>query len=248
MENKILAIVNGAQIKESDLEAAIMRYPAERRAYLQSGEGKQQLLDQMISFELMYNYGKELGLENNEEYMAQLERAKKDLLTQTVINKELSEVKVNEEEIKTYYENGKDNFREDAQVRAKHILVETEEEANNIAKEIEAGLAFEDAALKHSKCPSSQNGGDLGFFGKGSMVPEFEEVAFSSEVNTVSAPIKTQFGYHLVKVVDKKEAREKSLEEVKDAVERAILQEKQNQRYFDLTKELKNKFKVEVYK
>lgn len=248
MENNILAIVNGVQIKENDLEAAIMRYPAERRSYLQSENGKQQLLDQMISFELMYNYGKELGLESNEEYMAQLERAKKDLLTQTVINKELSEVKVNEEEIKTYYENGKDNFREDAQVRAKHILVETEEEANNIAKEIESGVVFEDAALKHSKCPSSQNGGDLGFFAKGSMVPEFEEAAFSLDVDKVSAPIKTQFGYHLIKVVDKKEAKEKSLEEVKDAVQRAILQEKQNKRYFDLTEELKNKFKVEVYK
>lgn len=248
MENKILAIVNGVQIKESDIEAAIMRYPAERRAYLQSENGRKQLLEQIISFELMYNHGKDQGLENDKMYLAQVENAKKDLLTQTVIDKELASVDVNEDEIKAYYENSKDKFKEPEQLRAKHILVDSEEEAIKIAKEIEAGLAFEDAALKNSKCPSSQNGGDLGFFGKGNMVPEFEDAAFALDVDKVSEPVKTQFGYHLIKVVEKKEAREKALEEVKDSIKAAMIQEKQNEKYFTLVEDLKKKYKVEMYK
>jgi peptidyl-prolyl cis-trans isomerase C len=90
------------------------------------------------------------------------------------------------------------------QVRASHILVSTLDEANFLVNELKAGKGFEELAKKHSQCPSGQRGGDLGFFGKGMMVPEFEKAAFSLEPGMVSAPIRTQFGYHLIKVTGKK--------------------------------------------
>ncbi len=91
------------------------------------------------------------------------------------------------------------------QVCASHILVDTEEEANKILQSIQAHeISFEDAAKKFSKCPSRENGGDLGFFGRGVMVKEFEDVAFSAEEGEVSAPVQTQFGWHLIKVTGKK--------------------------------------------
>ncbi len=83
-------------------------------------------------------------------------------------------------------------------IKARHILVEQEYEAKDLIKKLSEGKSFEDLAKSFSKCPSSRNGGDLGEFGKGRMVPSFEEAAFALEINQVSAPIRTQFGYHLI--------------------------------------------------
>ncbi|MBO6055716.1 MAG: peptidyl-prolyl cis-trans isomerase [Alphaproteobacteria bacterium] len=94
---------------------------------------------------------------------------------------------------------------EATQVAAKHILVSTEEKAKELIAKIRNGEeSFEDAAKTHSKCPSGADGGDLGFFGKGMMVKEFEDTAFSTNVGEISEPVKTQFGWHLIKVYDKK--------------------------------------------
>ncbi len=87
-----------------------------------------------------------------------------------------------------------------ARARARHILVATEEECTNLKAEIEAGADFAAVAQKHSQCPSGRDGGDLGEFGPGQMVPEFDEVVFSAEVGKVHGPIRTQFGYHLVEI------------------------------------------------
>ena len=94
------------------------------------------------------------------------------------------------------------NFTE---VRAEHILVETEKEAIEIKKQIEnKEITFEDAAKKYSKCPSKANGGDLGYFGKGMMVKEFEKAAFEAPESTITNPVETQFGWHLIKIIDKR--------------------------------------------
>lgn len=84
-------------------------------------------------------------------------------------------------------------------INAAHILVSTLEEANVLKTKIDEGLDFGQLAIAHSKCPSKQFGGSLGFFGKGQMVKEFEDTAFSTEVGKVSEPVQTQFGYHLIK-------------------------------------------------
>jgi peptidyl-prolyl cis-trans isomerase C len=90
------------------------------------------------------------------------------------------------------------------QVKASHILVSSADEAERILREIGSGKSFEEMARKYSSCPSGANGGDLGFFSKGQMVKEFEDAAFSLPVGKVSAPVKTEFGYHLIKVTGKK--------------------------------------------
>lgn len=89
-------------------------------------------------------------------------------------------------------------------VKASHILVDTKQEADSIKAKIDNGASFEAMAKKYSKCPSGQDGGDLGYFSRGQMVKPFEDVAFSLPVGKVSEPVKTQFGWHLIKVYDKK--------------------------------------------
>lgn len=90
------------------------------------------------------------------------------------------------------------------EVRASHILVDTEKEANELLKRINAGESFEEIAKQHSKCPSGKNGGDLGYFSRGQMAMEFEEAAFELPKGKVSKPVQTDFGYHLIKVVDRR--------------------------------------------
>jgi peptidyl-prolyl cis-trans isomerase C len=93
-----------------------------------------------------------------------------------------------------------------SKIRASHILVKTEDEALNLYNEIKDGkIAFEEAAMENSMCPSGRNGGDLGFFGKGMMVKPFEDAAFDLEVGQMSQPVETQFGWHLIKLTDKKD-------------------------------------------
>lgn len=89
-------------------------------------------------------------------------------------------------------------------VKASHILVSSLEEANKVISELKDGKDFGELARRYSKCPSGKEGGDLGFFSKGQMVKEFEDAAFSLEVGAVSGPVKTQFGYHVIKVTGKR--------------------------------------------
>ena len=88
---------------------------------------------------------------------------------------------------------------------ARHILVDTEEECNNLKGQIEGGADFGEVAKEHSKCPSGQTGGNLGEFGPGQMVPEFDTVVFTEEVNKVHGPVRTQFGYHLIEITSRSE-------------------------------------------
>lgn len=169
---------------------------------------------------------------------------KKDILIQITINKLLSEITVSEEEVKDYYNANIERFKEGESVSAKHILVDNEETALDLYDKIEKGMSFEYAALQFSSCPSKEEGGNLGTFTRGKMVPEFEEAAFSLEVGAVSKPVKTQFGYHLIKVEEKNEGSITPFDQVKDSIYNNLLQERQNYKYMSATEELKKKFKV----
>lgn len=190
MENKVLAVAAGYEITEKDLNAIISRYPQEQRGALQSEEKKKQLVEQLISFELMNKFGKEIQLDKTQEYKDAMENISKEVITSMAINKVLSDVTITDEEVKKYYEDNKEAFGQPATVSARHILVETEEEANKAREEILSGkISFGDAAMKYSTCPSNQQGGNLGEFSKGMMVPEFEEAAFTSEIGKVTEPV-----------------------------------------------------------
>ncbi|MFW2489371.1 peptidylprolyl isomerase [Clostridium chromiireducens] len=246
MENKVLAIAAGNEITEKDLNAIISRYPQEQRGALQNEAKRNQLIEQLISFELMNKFGKEIELDKTQEYKEAMENISKEVITSMAINKVLGDVTVTDEEVKKYYEDNKESFGQPATVAARHILVETEEEANKAKEEILSGkISFGDASMKYSMCPSNQQGGSLGEFSKGMMVPEFEEAAFTAEIGVITEPVKTQFGYHLVLVDAKNEASVKSFDEVKDDVLNQLIKENQHKKYDQILKELEGKYGVE---
>ncbi|MCM0647657.1 peptidylprolyl isomerase [Clostridium swellfunianum] len=244
MDNKVLATVEGREITQRDLENAISRFPRERQGYFMGEEGKKQLLNQIISFELIYSYAKDNGIEKDPAYISQVEAAKKEILTQTAINNILADVKVTDDEVKDYYEANQQYFNSEESVTARHILVDSLDEAQEIKKKIDDGMNFEMAALQYSSCPSKEQGGSLGSFTRGRMVPEFEQAAFELEVGELSEPVQTQFGYHLIKVEEKNEGTVKPLEEVYPTIQREILNERESFKYMQFTEGLKSKYDV----
>lgn len=245
MENKVLAIAAGNEITEKDINALIARYPEQQRAAFSSEEAKKNLLEQLISFELFNKFGQEMELDKTEEYKEAVASITKEVLTSMAMNKALSDVTVTDEDAKKYYDENKEAFAVPPTVAARHILVETEEEANKVKEEIENGLSFADAAMKYSKCPSKEQGGNLGEFSKGMMVPEFEKASFEGEVGVLSAPVKTQFGYHLIIVDSKNEGTTKSFEEVKNSIVNELMKKNQHKKYEDLLHQLENKYGVD---
>ena len=145
--------------------------------------------------------------------------------------------------MKTFYDQNQQQFKKGETVNAKHILTDSEEKCHDILEEIVKGeKTFEDAAKEFSTCPSKERGGDLGEFGKGQMVKEFEDAAFSAEIGHVVGPVKTQFGYHLIKVEKKNEASVVSFEQIKENLRTNLLQQKQSTAYNQKVEELKKKY------
>ena len=219
---EILATVAGENITAADLNAFIQSMPKEQQMYASSPQFRQQMLEQLINCRLFAKYAEELKLDETEEFQTILNNARKDILASMGIGEAVRNVAVTEDELKEFYEANKARFEKGATVSAKHILVKEEEKCQKVLEEIIAGKAFEEAAQQYSTCPSGQKGGDLGEFGKGQMVKEFEEAAFAAEIGEVVGPVKTQFGYHLIKVEKKNEPSVVPYEEVAERIKQIV--------------------------
>ncbi len=153
------------------------------------------------------------------------ERLRDDLILRAYIEGEFySKISIENSSVENFYKEHEDKFISETQVKASHILVKDEETINSISEKLKSGDSFADLAKEISDCPSGQNGGDLGFFGKGKMVPEFETVAFELGLNEISEPFKTDFGYHIVMVTDKTEGGKQSFESVAPEIKRHLEQ------------------------
>lgn len=241
---EILAVVAGENITNADLDAFLQGVPKEQKLYAQDPQFREQFLEQMIAFLCYAKYGEEMGLDKTEEFEDIMKKMKKEVLAQLAINSVVrAGAVINQEEAKAYYEANKARFEKGATVHAKHILVAEEAECLAILEAITKGeKTFEEAASDSSTCPSKAQGGDLGEFGKGQMVKEFEEAAFAAEIGTVVGPVKTQFGYHLIKVEGKTEAGVLAFEEVANQIYGMIVNQKQNEAYNTKFNELKEKY------
>ena len=203
--------------------------PKEQQAYAAYPQFREHALKQLLAFHLYAKMAEEEKMDETDEFKAMMERARKDILAQLAINSVLKDITVTDEEMQAFYKENPQHFEKGETVHAKHILVDSEEKAQDIAKEF-------------SSCPSNAQGGDLGEFGKGQMVPEFDQAVFAAEVGKVVGPVKTQFGYHLIKVEDKKDASVTPFDEVKEQIRANLLQQKQNQAYTEKYKELHDKY------
>lgn len=188
----------------------------------------------------------------------------KDNIRHTLAVKQLLKTEgtlsVEDKDIKEYYETNKKRYEVKEQVRASHILLKVDKKADDKAKAAvkkkadevhglatKKGADFAALAREHSQGPTASRGGDLSFFTKGRMVPEFEKVAFTMKANDISKPVLTQFGWHIIKVTDKKEGRQRPFAEVKESIAKLLQNKKSRRAKAALLKKLKEEGKVENF-
>ena len=246
-QDRILAQVAGNPIMESDLAEAMASMGQRAQAY-NNAQGRAILLDQIIARRLFLMDAQKNLMEREPAFKEQLKRVKDDMLTQYAIQKAVERVRVTEDEAKKFYEDNPDQFDAGLTFNASHILVDSEEKAKDIREEIASGkISFEDAAKANSTCPSAAQGGELGDFGHGQMVPEFEDACAAMEPGEISEPVKTQFGWHLIRLNKKEEGGKISYADAKTEIVRAITAEKQQAAYQSRVNQLKLLFPVDKF-
>ena len=199
-----IANVNGTSIATSEFEKRMERLTGEGQGNFDSPEGKEELLDILIAREVLNQEGKRLGIEKKKEVKDRIDELTKEVVINEVVNHITTE-KITDAEMKKYYEKNRADFRE---IHASHILVKTEEEAKDVKKKLDGGDDFAALAKEKSLDPgSASRGGDLGFFTKDRMVKPFADAAFSMKPDEISKPVRSPFGYHVIKVLETKEPK-----------------------------------------
>lgn len=225
-------------VRKSEFEAALKTLPAEYQSFAQ-GPGRKQFADDYLRMRLLANEGAKAGLQNDPEVVNQLNLMRENLVATAELKKIDSGITVTDAEVQKAYAAGANQYE---QVKARHILIapkgsaaaqpgkkeltddEAKAKADDLRKQIVGGASFDELAKKESDdVGSGARGGDLGSFSRGQMVPEFEQAAFNAKVGDVTPVVKTQFGYHIIKV----EAHDSApLEQVRPAIEKELKQTK----------------------
>ncbi len=243
----VLAQVNGKPITSEDVDRFIAAMGRNGQAY-NNPQGRAAILEQLIAQKLFLLDAQRNLLEREQAFKDQLAAVKEQLLMEYAIGKCVDAVRVTEDEVKAFYEAHKDELDGGETVNASHILVDSEEKANEILAAINAGeITFEDAARAHSSCPSSAEGGSLGDFGRGQMVPEFDSACFEMEVGETRGPVKTQFGYHLIRLNGKKAAETIPYADIRAQLQEQVLRDKQQAAYQSKINQLKILYPVDKF-
>ena len=244
---QVLAEVNGVAITTDQFQKEVENLPPYLKPMTETAEGKKELLDTIVIREIILQQAQKDGLDKSQAVADKLEEMKKRVVVEAFLKKKVEEhAAVSDEEMQKFYDQNKDKFKAGDEVRASHILVKTEKEAQDVLAQLKAGGKFEDLAKKYSIDSAGAKGGDLGWFGKGAMIPEFEKTAFSMKEGETSGIVKTKFGYHIIKVTGKRAAGTRSFAEVKDQIKAAIIPSKQQEVFQKLKEDLKKGAKITI--
>ena len=240
-EEKIIAKVGEIVISERDLGFATIDLK-QQFAQVPEEFRKAAILKTLIDISVLAKAAEDSGIADNEETKARINFLRARAL-HNAFYQENAVKGITEDDLKTRYDKEVANTPPKKQVDARHILVKTEEEAMAIIGELDAGKDFAELAKAKSTGPSGKNGGTLGYFSKGQMVPEFEKAAFSlKNGDYTKKPVKTQFGWHIILKQDERDEKPPKFEDSKEGVRQVLLREK----YLDLIKINREKFKVEI--
>jgi peptidyl-prolyl cis-trans isomerase C len=228
-DNKVYAVVNGENITAKDI-ATIIRDPRVKFEDLKD-EQKKKVLDTLIEQKLLANKAYKTDIVKTDEYKYELEKFKRNLAFQIWLRDYGKTVKASESEVKKYYDNNIYRLKTPLQLKASHILVKTEKEAKDLiaklAKSSNLKGDFTKEAKEKSIGPSGSNGGELGWFTKEKMVPAFSDAASKLTVGKITTePVKTNYGYHVIYLDDKKDAATIPYEKIKDKLKQELMQKK----------------------
>jgi len=254
-ESNVIMVIGNENLTEAELQEKIDTLPAQYKEYSKSEKGRAALIEEISVRKMLKQEAVKTGIENTESYKKDLEGIKEDLLINHVVNKKIVEgVKLTDSELKAEYEKNKENFKTPEQIKAAHILInvsddmteaqkkDAKERAEKILTEV-TPANFNEMAKKYSEGPTSETGGELGWFDKTSMVKEFADAAFTGVPEKIyGTVVKTQFGYHIIYIEDKKEAGYLGFEDVKPSLEKELLNKKRAEEYRAWVEDLKKDY------
>src|SRR5438105_1180789 len=223
--NPVLAKVNGSEIRQSDVTLAEEEL-GPSLAQMDPATKKENVLAFLIDMKIVAKAAEDKKIENGEDFKKRLAFTRNRLLMDSLLASE-GKTATTDEAMKKVYEDAAKQITGEQEVHARHILVETEDEAKAVAEELKKGADFAELAKKKSKDPGASDGGDLGFFTKDQMVPEFSSVAFSLEPGKISDPVKSQFGWHVIKVEEKRKRKAPDFDQVKGQIETYVTRKAQ---------------------
>lgn len=240
----VLARVQGVEIRQADLDAAEEDIGGQTTAQMSPEQKRDYLLSFVIDLTLAAKAAEQRNVQDGQDFARKMTYYRNKLLVETLLNTE-TRARVTEDEMRKIYDEQRARITPEEEVRARHILVETEEEAKALLAQIRGGGDFEAIAKEKSKDPGgARNGGDLGFFTKGQMVPEFADAAFAMQVGQLSAaPVKSQFGWHIIKVEERRQRPIPNFEQVRGQIEDFLTRRVQA----DLVQRLRSEAQVERF-
>ncbi len=237
----VVATVNGQPVTQAEIDLALADL-GQQFAGLPAEQQRAAALSALIEIRLFAAQAEEKGLDDAETFRQRMELLRQRALHSAYIETEIA-AQVTDEAMRQRYETEIAGVEPEQEVRARHIIVETEEEAQAIIEELDAGGDFEEIAKERSKDGAAAQGGDLGYFGKGQMVPQFEEAAFAMEVGEYSKePVQTQFGWHVIKLEDKRDSEPPAFEDVSAQIQSLMLREK----YLETAASLREAAEIEI--
>jgi len=237
--NAVVAKVNGVDIRESDIAVAEEEL-GPSLAQMDPASKRENLINFLIDLKLAAKAGEEKKIQDREEFKKRLAFAHDRLLMDNLLAVE-GKAATTDEAMKKVYEDAAKQITAEQEVHARHILVESEAEAKQVIDDLKKGADFAELAKKKSKDPGASDGGDLGFFTKDQMVPEFSTAAFALEPGKISDPVKSQFGWHVIKVEEKRSRKAPDFEQVKPQIETYVTRKAQA----DYVAKLRSAAKVE---
>src|SRR3954468_6216049 len=223
--NPVLAKVNGAEIRASDVALAEEEL-GPSLAQMDPASKKENVLSFLIDMKIVSKEAEDKKVADRDDFKTRLAFARNRLLMDNLLATE-GKAATTDENMKKVYEDAAKQISGEQEVHARHILVESEDEAKKVAGELKKGADFAELAKKESKDPGASDGGDLGFFTKDQMVPEFSAVAFTLEPGKISDPVKSQFGWHIIKVEEKRNRKAPEFEQVKAQIETYVTRKAQ---------------------
>ncbi len=240
--NAVVATVNGEKLTEADLGLAEGEL-SQQFAQMPPEQRRAAALSAAIEIRVMAAQAVATGLDKDPEFQRRMAFLQQRALHGEMVEKGVVD-KVTDAEVRARYDQEIANTPPVNEVHARHILVKTKEEAVAIIKQLDGGADFQKLANEHTSDPSGKtNGGDLGWFGPGQMVPEFDKAAFALEVGKYTKePVQSQFGWHVIKLEDKRTKQPPAFDDVKDQAKQAVIRDK----YFALVKQLRGAAKVEI--
>jgi peptidyl-prolyl cis-trans isomerase C len=215
---KKVAEGDGWSITAKEFREKYDSLPPDATPFTASSEGKKRYLDSLILREIIYHEAEKEGITKDPIIVNRIEDARKKVVIEEYLKRKIEGgLSPTQKEKDAYYEEHKDAFDNAESIRVRHILVKTEDEIKKIQKLLADGEDFGKLARENSICPTASEGGDLGYFKRGDMVEEFDRAAFAlKKPGDISPIVKTQFGYHLIELVDKDHLMEKFISEKRD--------------------------------